>query len=45
MALLALTDSNAGQRAEMLRATIVPVVVGVAVLLYARVSARGLPKG
>ena len=43
MALLALTDDDAGDRQEMLRATIVPVVVGVAVLLYARLSARRTP--
>lgn len=40
MALLALTDPDEYDRAETLRAAIVPAVVGIAVLLYARVSAR-----
>lgn len=41
MALLGLTEDDAEQRTEMLRATIIPVVVGAAVLAYARFSARG----
>ena len=40
MALLGLTDPDAYDRAETLRAAIVPAVVGIAVLLYAWVSAR-----
>lgn len=44
MALLALTEADAEERTEMLRATIIPVVVGVAVLAYARFSARSAPK-
>ena len=45
MALLGLTEPDAEERMEILRATIVPVVVGVAVLLYARFTARGVPRG
>lgn len=45
MALLGLTEDDPEERQEMLRATIIPVVVGLAVLAYARVSARGTPKG
>ena len=41
MALLGLTEDDAEARTEILRATIIPVVVGVAVLPYARFSARG----
>jgi len=41
MALLGLTETDEGERQEMLRATIVPVVVGVAVLVYARFTSRG----
>ena len=44
MALLGLTENDAGQRVDMLRATIIPLVVGVAVLAYARFSARGTPR-
>jgi NhaP-type Na+/H+ or K+/H+ antiporter len=40
LALLGLTEHDPEQRQEMLRATIVPVVVGVAVLIYAHLSAR-----
>ena len=36
MALLALTDPDGEQRIEMLRATIVPLVIGVTVLLFTR---------
>lgn len=36
VALLALTDPDADERAEMLRATIVPFVIGVTVLLFTR---------
>jgi hypothetical protein len=45
IALLGLTESDPDQRQEMLRARIIPVVVGVAVLAYARFSARGTPRG
>ena len=45
MALLGLTESDPEERTEILRATVVPVVVGLAVLLYARIAARGLPRG
>ena len=44
MALLGLTEDDAGDRREILRATIIPVVVGAAVLAYARFSARGTAK-
>ena len=44
MALLGLTEGDPEQRTQMLRATIIPVVVGVAVLAYARFSTRGTPK-
>lgn len=44
MALLAITDSDPDQRTDMLRATIIPVVVGVAVLAYARLSSRRTAK-
>ena len=40
MALLGLTEDDPEQRSQMLRATIIPVVVGAAVLAYARFSAR-----
>jgi len=45
MALLGVTEDDPERRTETLRATIVPVVVGVAVLAYARFSARAAPKG
>jgi len=45
MALLALTEEDAQERQEMLRATIIPVVVGVSVLIYARYAARRTPAG
>jgi quinol-cytochrome oxidoreductase complex cytochrome b subunit len=45
LALLAITEPDEEERFEMLRATIVPVVVGAAVLLYARLQARATPKG
>lgn len=45
MALLGLTEDDPGERREILRATIVPVVVGAAVLAYARFSARGVARG
>jgi hypothetical protein len=41
MALLALTESDAEQRTDMLRTTIIRVVIRVAVLAYSRFSARG----
>ena len=40
MAILALTDPDHEARTEMLRAAIVPVIVGVTVLVYARWAAR-----
>lgn len=40
MALLGLTEPDEAERQDMFRATIIPVVVGAAVLLYARLSAR-----
>jgi len=43
MILLGLTENDPEQRVEMLRATIIPVVVGVAALAYARFSARRTP--
>ena len=45
MALFALTEPDEYERQATFRATIIPVVVGAAVLLYARLSARGAPKG
>lgn len=45
MALLGLTEDAAEDRREILRATIIPVVVGAAVLAYARFSARGVARG
>lgn len=44
MALLALTDDDPGDRTEMLRAAIIPLVVGVTVLVYVRLAARSAPK-
>jgi len=44
MALLGLTESDPQQRTDLLRATIIPVVVGLAVLAYARLSHRGMPR-
>ena len=44
MAVLGLTEEDPGERMEMLRATIVPVVVGVTVLVYARYAARNRPR-
>ena len=44
MLLLGLTESDADQRNEILRGTIIPVVVGIAVLAYARFGSRGSPK-
>lgn len=43
LALLGLTEDDPIERREMLRATIVPVVVGAAVLLYTRYAARKAP--
>jgi NhaP-type Na+/H+ or K+/H+ antiporter len=40
MALLGLTDEDAEQRQDILRSTIIPVVVGITVLIYARYAAR-----
>jgi quinol-cytochrome oxidoreductase complex cytochrome b subunit len=39
-ALLALTDPDADDRIEMLRAAIIPLVIGVTVLVYTRFAAR-----
>lgn len=44
MALLGITEPDEYERQEIFRATIIPVVVGIAVLVYARLSARGVPK-
>ena len=44
MALFGLTEDDADDRMEILRATIVPVVVGVTVLVYARYAARNAPR-
>ena len=38
LALLAVTDPDAYQRTEMLRAAIVPLVIGVTVLVFLRMS-------
>jgi hypothetical protein len=40
MAVLGLIEEDPGERQQMLRATIVPVAVGVTVLVYARYAAR-----
>jgi uncharacterized protein YqhQ len=40
MLLLGLTEEDPDQRRDILRSIIVPVVVGVAVLVYARLAAR-----
>ena len=40
MALLGLTEEDDNQRQDILRSTIVPIVVGVTVLAYARYAAR-----
>jgi len=40
MALLGVTEEDPEQRQEMLRACIIPVVVGITVLLYTRYAAR-----
>jgi hypothetical protein len=42
MALYGLTESDPAERTELLRGTIIPVVIGVAVLSYARITARGV---
>ena len=44
LALLGLTEGDPERSAQMLRSTIIPLVVGVAVLAYARFSARGVPR-
>ena len=44
MVLLGLTESDQEQRYELLRGSIIPVVVGIAVLIYAWFSARREPK-
>ena len=44
MALLGMTEEDGEQGREMLRAAIVPVVVGVTVLVYTRYAARNAPK-
>lgn len=40
LALLGLTEEDPGERQQMLRSVIIPVVVGVTVLVYARYAAR-----
>jgi uncharacterized membrane protein len=45
MALLGLTEADGEDRTETLRAAMVPAIVGIAALLYARFSARGVPRG
>jgi len=40
MAILGFTEENLEQRLEVLRAAVVPFVVGVTVLIYARYAAR-----
>lgn len=45
MLLFGLTEPDAYDRAEIFRATIIPVVVGVAVLVYAYLTTRNAPKG
>jgi hypothetical protein len=44
MVLLAVTDEDPSDRMEMLRGAIIPLVVGVTVLVYVRLAARGAPK-
>lgn len=44
LALLGISDEDPHDRQEMLRSTIVPIVVGVTVLVYARYEARNAPK-
>jgi ABC-type transport system involved in cytochrome c biogenesis permease subunit len=44
MLLFGLTEPDDYQRQEIFRATILPVVVGVAVLIYAYFAARNAPK-
>lgn len=44
LVLLGLTEEDADDRTEMLRMTIVPIVVGVAVLAYARYAAKSAPR-
>jgi hypothetical protein len=44
LAILAMIEGDPEQRSQMLRATVIPLVVGLAVLAYARFSARDLPK-
>ena len=44
MMLLGLTDEDGDARQELIRATIVPAVLGVTVLLYTRYAARNAPK-
>ena len=43
MLLLGLTDPDEGQRTELMRAAIVPLVVGVAVLAYTRWARKQTP--
>jgi hypothetical protein len=45
LALLGLTESEPGQRYDLLRAAIIPLVMGLTALAYARFSARGSPTG
>jgi hypothetical protein len=44
MVLLGLTEADAEQRTELMRAAIVPAIAGAAVLAYARFTARGTPR-
>ncbi len=44
MVLLGLTDEDGDARQQLIRAAIVPAVVGVTVLLYTRYAARNAPK-
>ena len=45
MVLLGVTEPEETERQQIFRATVVPVVVGLAVLAYARFSSRGTPRG
>jgi len=40
LTLLAVTDPDVGDRTEMLRAAIVPLVIGVTVLLFTRLASK-----
>ncbi len=43
LALLAVTDPDGEDRTEMLRAAIVPLVIGVTVLLFTRFASKRAP--